>query len=241
MSKVFWLLAIVSLVLCMPNLKAQHHHTTPDKPSVHGMVFMGVNKFYASHLPMFRSPHDYQIILELEMPPQAQKNYHEQCKQYPKDSLYTIEPEVFVLPTVVHETKKFKAHFYRGHFERNGVKFMENVELTISRVIYFKKFVPEAPKPQNLEYLLFGNQQQQFLAHLISAKPDFDQLLEVKIVDKLTLKSLKKDGYTHLEFAEPEQRKPYSWLANNATEKLKKRKIDVNLLKNLYLEFGDLE
>ena len=45
-------------------------HSIPaseDKPATHGMLIFGTNKIYASHLPMFHSPHNYQVILELDL------------------------------------------------------------------------------------------------------------------------------------------------------------------------------
>ena len=44
-----------------------HHISATDKTSVHGMLIFGKEKIYASHLPLFHPPHDYQIILELEL------------------------------------------------------------------------------------------------------------------------------------------------------------------------------
>jgi hypothetical protein len=42
-------------------------------------------------------------------------------------------------------------------------------------VLHFRRFEP-------LNYLLFGNQQELFLAHWITRPPDFDQVLSVKVV-----------------------------------------------------------
>ena len=38
-----------------------------DVPTTHGMLLFGNETVYASHLPMFHSPHDYQLILELDL------------------------------------------------------------------------------------------------------------------------------------------------------------------------------
>jgi len=219
---------------------AQHNHSS-DKPSVHGMTIMGTDKIYASHLPMFRSPHDYQIILELQLPPAAQKTYLETLKANPTEVLYTIEPEVFVLPTMVQATKKFKANFYKGHFERGGIKFLENVEVTISQVIYFKQFNPKATKPAQLQYILFGNEKEQFLAHQITSRPDFDENLIVKIEDKKVLRQLKKQPYLVVVFEEKDQRKAFSWATTKAQLFGNQQTIHFTSHQTLYLEFGDLD
>ncbi|MCU0438106.1 MAG: hypothetical protein MUC49_09315 [Raineya sp.] len=223
-------------------LKAQNHHST-DKPSVHGMTLMGTETIYASHLPMFHSPHDYQIILELQFSKETQAKYLTEKKNNPQEVLYTLEPEVFVLPTMVHKTKKFKANLYRGHFERGGVKFLENVEVMISKVIYFQKFNINAPKPNILMYILFGNEKEQFMAHQIVSKPDFDENLVVQIKDEQWIKQLKKEKFLLVRFVEKNERKPFSWASAEGKIAVQNYLKTIQFLSHqtLYLEFGDLE
>lgn len=223
-------------------LKAQNHHST-DKPSVHGMTLMGTETIYASHLPMFHSPHDYQIILELKFSKESKDKYLQEKKNNPQEVLYTLEPEVFVLPTMVHKTRKFKANLYRGHFERGGVKFLENVEVVISKVIYFQKLDIDARKPDILMYILFGNEKEQFLAHQIVSKPDFDENLVVQIKDEQWIKKLKKEKYLLIRFVEKNERKPFSWAGSEGKIATKNylSTIQFSNHQTLYLEFGDLD
>lgn len=78
------------------------------------MLLMGSEIIYASHLPMFHSPHDYQIILILKFNIEGNRKYLEDREKHPDELVYTIEPEVFVLPEMVNHTKKFKASIYRA-------------------------------------------------------------------------------------------------------------------------------
>src|SRR5882672_7990101 len=119
-------------LLFSSSIAAQHYH---DKPDTHGMLLMGSETIYASHLPMFHSPHDYQIILKLKLDAEGNQKYLEDRKAHPDELVYSIEPEVFVLPEMVKYTKKFKAKVYRGHFERMGVMIVEDVMVTIEQVI----------------------------------------------------------------------------------------------------------
>src|SRR5262245_41628455 len=41
-----------------------HHH---DPAAVHGMAMIGESRVFLSHLPMFHRPHDYQVLLEVEL------------------------------------------------------------------------------------------------------------------------------------------------------------------------------
>ncbi len=171
---------------------AQHQHSG-DHPAVHGMVVMGEKTIFLSHLPLFKtatynSPHDYQVILQATFrhaTQNATQIYRKDRKQT-KTRLYTLEPEKFVLPTlagpvsdVPHRTE-FQGTLYRGHFERGGEPILKNLTVQVSRVVHFRKFDPQAARPNQLQYLMFGTTSEQFLAHFISKPPDFDQILAVR-------------------------------------------------------------
>jgi hypothetical protein len=49
--------------------------------------------------------------------------------------------------------------------------------------VLFRPFEQGARKPAELEYLLFGDVKEAFLAHLITAPPDFDQMVSVQALD----------------------------------------------------------
>lgn len=160
----------------------QHAHGG-DHPAVHGMVVVGTETLYLSHLPLFKtptfdSPHDYQVILEAKLP-------SKQGALFAKDQadtgskLYTLEPEKFVLPSLTGPLHNFHGSVYRGHFERDGTPILKRALIDVTRVVHFRKFTPEAPAPERLRYLLFGKGGILFLAHYISRPPDFDQLLAV--------------------------------------------------------------
>jgi hypothetical protein len=160
---------------------AAHQHGDP--PSVHGMLVVGNDRLYLSHLPMFHSPHDYQVILEAELDPEAAGLYRS-SKAANEEPVYTIAPESGVLPEMAQAGRSFKAALYRGHFERGGVQIAA-ATVRIVKVLYFKKFDPLAGKDSSLKFILFGNAREQFAAHVITAKPDFDQILETSASEDL--------------------------------------------------------
>jgi len=160
-------------------------HAT-DSPARHGMLLFGEKKVYLSHLPLFHSPHNYQVILEVTLTkansdPQA--SYVQDRRQHPKVKIYTVNPESFVLPELDPQNpqrRSFKAELFRGHFERPGnVSLNRDVTVNVTRVIHFRKFDPQAAGLPQLEYFLFGQPQELFLAHLVTKPPDFDQVLSV--------------------------------------------------------------
>jgi hypothetical protein len=165
-----------------------------DAESVHGMLIVGEQTVFLSHLPMFGSPHDYQVILEVAFAkagadPQA--DYFNDRKRS-STKIYTLEPERFVLTRLAAATPlhQFKANIYRGHFERfptqrakEAARIAQNVDVNVTRVIHFRKFDPTVEKPAQLEYLLFGKGDEHFLAHVITKPPDFDHIVSVKALN----------------------------------------------------------
>ncbi|WP_316839453.1 hypothetical protein [Pedobacter gandavensis] len=228
---------IFLLLISFKTAYSQHSHY-PDKPNTHGMLLMGTETIYAEHLPMFRTPHDYQVILELEFSKEAVKKYRKDRAAYPAELVYTIEPETFVLPEMVNHTKVFKANVYRGHFERGGTKFIDTVTFKIKKVIYYKQFDKNQQRPENLQYILFGNKKEQFLSHLISKKPDFNEVLAVQLDGKAIPQN---EPYQLIVMEEKENRKPFSWMKSDARILATDQPLFFRKYKQLYLEFGDLD
>src|SRR4030095_17245252 len=88
--------SILLAIFCFAsNVNAQHGHSgaSTDRPSVHGMLIFGTEKIYASHLPLFHAPHNYQIILELELDSSSKHKFIEDQRAHPEQATYSIEPE----------------------------------------------------------------------------------------------------------------------------------------------------
>src|SRR5262249_38673881 len=97
-----------------------------------------------------------------------------------------------------------------------------------------------------LEYLLFGKGQELFLAHLITAPPDFDQILAVKVIDhKFTNEELTKGilvvfpGTTNAAASrlKEKQRVAGEMKIDNAPAP---KKIQVEVNREFYFEEGEL-
>ena len=178
-----------------------HAAAPTDRPSVHGMLMVGEEMVYLSHLPMFMSPHDYQVILAVTLTnkgsdPQA---IYVNDRRTTGERIYTFVPERFVLTDLVSPDPQhprrgsFGGIPFRGHFERGGQPLPVTtagqpaagkpppVGVNVAWVVHFRKFDPDADQLPQLEYLLFGKGEERFLAHLITRPPDFDQILSVKV------------------------------------------------------------
>lgn len=213
-------------------------HASHDKPSTHGMAVVGHHKVYLSHLPMFHTPHDYQVIMEVEFDSPSKAVYDQSVGT--ASELYTIEPETFVLPNMTKAGNSFQATLYKGHFERGGTSIAENVTIKIVKVLYFKKFQPGETQPAQASYILFGNQNEQFMAHIITAKPDFDQILTVK-VDSALATEIDTAGSLLVTLADLKNDEPVlAPAALQAITTKDSKTVNLETESEIYLEKGDL-
>jgi hypothetical protein len=219
------------------NSQGKHIMETPDKASTHGMVIFGKNKIYSYHLPMFHSPHNYQIILELELSETAKNLFIEDQKNNPEYATYTIEPETFVLPQMIAKGNSFMVDLYRGHFERGGKKIASKIKVVIKEVLFYNKFKSDEKRSALSSFILFGNDKEQFMAHLLTNKPDFDQIIEVKApIDTI----LKEKNYVVIN-TDLTENSVLGVSGNEIEIPINKVKYPIVLLRQLYLEFGDLK
>jgi hypothetical protein len=232
-------------------------HAHGGKPSdhpeadLHGMLVVGEVGVFLSHLPMFGHPHhDIQAILSAHFTrngddPQAE--YAADRKQS-GERIYTLEPEHFFLPDLVEHAPgeeclcEFQGSIYRGHFERGGTNFLPDVEVTVDRVIHFRQFKDEEAPLTELTYILFGADEEHFLAHMITRPPDFDQIISVQIApgtigeDELSL------GPTVTVPGRENNIKQRLKAGEQATVLVAgmDRKMDLTVQTELYLEEGEL-
>jgi hypothetical protein len=152
-----------------------------DRPSVHGMFLFGGRHLYASHLPMFHSPHDYQFIFELKWgqgsDPAALQNFQALLVQ--GLDFFTLEPEVMdLVPVMQGQKTQFRAQLYASHFERGGEP-LGSVVVEVSKIIVARKLNPQDPNFE--QFLIFGEEGEHYAAHLIGGKPSYDWIGQVQL------------------------------------------------------------
>lgn len=167
--------------------------THADPPGGHGMAVLGSDAIFLSHLPMFMSPHHYQVILRASFGP-VDAPFREDRKAHPEAKLYTFAPAPFVLPELFPtadgrppKRTSFTGQLVRNHFEQPPahpeppVLVASDVTVHVTGVVHQHRLLPPAPRPASLQCLLFGNGGERFVAHLISHPPDYDQLVAVEV------------------------------------------------------------
>jgi hypothetical protein len=150
-----------------------------DTPSVHGMLLFGDKVSYASHLPMFHSPHDYQLIMKLTLHDHGSETLNT-YKQAKADGamLFTLVPEVMDLSQLIDGTKKsFVATIFEGHFEQGGNPLGE-IAVNVESIVFAEKLNGNQVLP--FEYfLVFGGLGEYYGAHIIKVKPSYDAIMSV--------------------------------------------------------------
>ena len=146
----------------------------------HGMaLFGGSGGLYASHLPMFHAPHDYQVVLQLHVAnPAIDAALRKRLNG--KTALWTIAPEQFELdrltPQAARPLKQFKADLVLGHFEQGG-QTQYAATVVVDKVLMFRQLSPAPKTSASARYVQIGSGRQRFLVKEIDSRPDYDHIV----------------------------------------------------------------
>lgn len=150
----------------------------------HGMVlFGGPDGLYASHLPMFHAPHDYQVVLRLRLADPAQDGAL-RARLGGKTALWTLAPEKFEIdrlaPGAAHPLTSFKADLVLGHFEQGGKTQYAGAGIIVEQVLLFRRLSAAVAQAPTARYIQLGTGAQRYLVKLIDSRPDFDHIVAVR-------------------------------------------------------------
>lgn len=184
--KRYFLLTLLIAGLFLAPITSSKERHSHQRIGYHGMVLFSDshNNVYASHMPLYASPHDYQIIYQLEL-----KN-KDVLTEHLQQGLVTILPEQFDLNHLIQgERLALDAQFYTGHFERGGQEF-NSQKVVFSNAILIER-VDKSFRANELmfyaEQLADGNW---LLVHKIQQPPSFDLLAIAKPMKKNQLANL---------------------------------------------------
>jgi hypothetical protein len=160
----------------------------PAPKSNHGFYLLGDKSLLLSHIPMFMVPHQAQLYLEVKLSAADRKAYLADKKKHKGDE-YVLVTDPLVLPTLAPDApkplKKFTGTLYRGWpFNTNppsGPIVVQKVTVEVVRSIFFHSYAGETKKIKGLNYYCFETPESQYIAHVLSAPPDFDQIMEAKV------------------------------------------------------------
>jgi hypothetical protein len=176
-----------------PHHGGHHHGGGTHAMGTHNMAVLGDRRIYLSHLPMFMSPHDAQVILDVTFMRDGKgvdDVYRADRGAHPSITFYTLSPEEFALNELfaagTRARTQFKSTVFRGHLEKGGnaIDLLTDIDVRVNRVVHAHVF-EGMDKLSTLSHVLFGSEDRLFLAHLISKPPDFDQILSVRVTGDL--------------------------------------------------------
>jgi hypothetical protein len=153
---------------------------------MHGMLLFGSETLYLSHLPMFGRPHNFQVILEVALDDDAADALR--ADREAGGDLHTFTPDEFPMTELDPsgagpERTVVEGTVVRGHFERGG-RPLTTATARVLRVVHYRELDVAAAHDvdRGLTYLCFGRPGQFHLAHEITGRPDFDQVLTAELV-----------------------------------------------------------
>jgi hypothetical protein len=161
--------------------------------NLHTMVVIGTENLFLSHLPLYGAPHDYQIILKVELDPISKAALLDD-QQTTGAKLYTIFPPPITLISLADALRSGNTFeldgstIARGQIEDDAPRIIFNAKFTVTKALHFRQLNSNDADPAASKYLLFGANDENFVAHLIAGAPNFDHILEVtapagKVVD----------------------------------------------------------
>ena len=212
MFKTCFLLTLLLLGLFLAPITHSKENHTHERIGYHGMVLFSDshNNIYASHLPLYASPHDYQIIYQLELKNKALLTEHL------TQGLVTILPEKFDLNYLVNgERIALDTRFYSGHFERGGQEF-NTQNVVFSKAILIKRVDKSFRANKHMFYVEQLADGHWLLVHKIQHPPSFDLLAIAKPMKNNQLKNLsclKSDSFK-LDMT-------YDWFSHCPIERIK--------------------
>ena len=152
-------------------------HSEDSSTGVHGMLLFGEEVLYLSHLPMFASPHNFQVLLEVGLDDAAREAFLSD-RHVAGDGIHTFVPQPFPIAELAPRADgpartSIEGTIFRGHFERGGEPIAEGVVTEVHRVVHFSELDVGAKRTEDREltYLCFGRAGRLHLAHEVTARP----------------------------------------------------------------------
>jgi hypothetical protein len=166
--------------------------TVDDHPEQHAFIMLGRETLFLCHLTMYgMEEHNFQLVLEARLPPEAMHRYVEDRRSHP-NSTYFLGNNPEDLLTVPEMTSGIRPSFicdifrgipqlkeYDGWPWEKQAPLVRRVPLTIDRVVYFRHLSLTFVPPTNLTYALFGKGHEAHMTNCQTKSPDFDQVVSL--------------------------------------------------------------
>lgn len=180
-------LALVTFVACSapatppPSVPLQNQHVghrDGGRKGSHGMVLFGRTHHYLEHIPMFRGPHDAQVVMRVVLRDVGEKLITSDFSRV----AHSVKPtHQFSLDDLMHgKQTRFIGDIHRGNFEDKGPLVEKDAYITVEAVL-LARILPgdERIADGHQEYALFGEPDDAYLTNVIRASRGYQQILRI--------------------------------------------------------------
>jgi len=183
-----FLLSIYTIVfsIAQANSNQHDHNKQHSRVGSHGMaLFTDGKTLFASHMPLYNTPHDYQLIYQVES---NQKNkimryFKLKYSDAKSNRLVSILPQRFDLNLLINNHPLItKADVYMGHFERDGEIWLKDVQFRFTKLVFKKQILKDEDNTLKTQWqvLKTGSNQDHIFVHIIKSQPSFDAIILAK-------------------------------------------------------------
>jgi hypothetical protein len=153
----------------------------------HGFVTGGrsADRIYMSHTPVLADTrHNYQVILQGRFEDPAQGAAYEELRQSPYGhGVVQIFHDHMSMPDIGNGTVKqlpdASVSYYPGGRQTQIPGLESGVRVALDQVIHFHQFDTDADYPAELTYLMYGDEEDVFIDHLIDRAPSFHSVAKL--------------------------------------------------------------
>jgi len=167
---------------------AHEHKEKHQRMGSHGMVlFTDGTNLYANHLPLYRKPHDYQLIYQVNTNQNQNiidylQGHATKLSDHYLTQMVTILPAPFDLNRLVNQQSLvIAATVFKGHFERGGKSWLNGIKFEFEKMLVNKKItlVESSGKAKAQQWLVreLALKTDKLFIHLINEKPSFDAII----------------------------------------------------------------
>jgi hypothetical protein len=163
-----------------------------DDPEQHAFIMLGRQTLFLSHLTMYgMEEHNFQIVLEAKLPPEAMRLYNEDRARHPNNTYFlgNSPQDLLTVPEMQSGIRpSFICDVFRGipqlqaydswPWERQ-TPLIRGIPVTIERVVYFRHLSLTFEPPTSVTYALFGKGGESHMTNCQTKVPDFDQVVSL--------------------------------------------------------------
>lgn len=164
--------SLLNTLLFSTSAQASDLHKMHSLMGSHGMVLMYNEKegFFASHLPLYSTPHNYQLIYKIKT------DKPEKLIELIQNDMVTLLPDNFDLSRLVNgESFSINTAFFQGHFERGGKQKFTS-KMTFEKPILIEKVSTTYSDDVAAFYNVAVSENTAIFAHRIQRSPSFDAI-----------------------------------------------------------------